>query len=56
MRCKIPDETWKDYSGRRSPDSVFMLAKMASHAFQILLRQQFGIDVLTFQQLDTQSI
>ena len=31
-------------------------AKMASHTLRVLLRQRFGIDVLTFEQTDTQAI
>ncbi|MGA7937819.1 MAG: hypothetical protein WCA35_29995 [Kovacikia sp.] len=29
---------------------VHIAAKMASHTLRILLRQRFGIDVLTFEQ------
>lgn len=31
-------------------------AKMASHTLRVLLRQRFGIDVLTFEHTDTQAI
>jgi hypothetical protein len=34
---------------------VHVAAKMASHTLRILLRQHFGIDVLTFQQNTAQS-
>jgi hypothetical protein len=31
-------------------------AKMASHTLRIFLRQQFGIDILTFEQSITKTI